>query len=186
MKVVHQILGVLEAPAQRVHEKVFYVGDRPIKLLDWVNGFSNQLVGHNVRVVPRPIVMGLAAVGDLVSSVTGKRCLLTSSRLRSMTDDYLAPMEPVIELLGEPPYSMRQGVVNVHDTTGLSAIANVVGPSVFGSNYFAAHRGACFFAATVPRAMRRLQIVQARESGAHFKVFGKVAAHELRGLLFLT
>ena len=40
----------------------------------------------------------------------GAKPPLYSSRFRSMTEDYLTPMEPTFEALGPPPISMEQGV----------------------------------------------------------------------------
>ena len=51
--VAHQIRKIFEAPAETVSGKTFYVGDRPINLFDWVNGFSRGLTGREVRVIPR-------------------------------------------------------------------------------------------------------------------------------------
>ena len=48
--------------------------------------------------------------GDFISVITGKQFLLTSSRYNSMTEDYLTPMDKTIKTLGEPIYSMDEGV----------------------------------------------------------------------------
>jgi nucleoside-diphosphate-sugar epimerase len=107
--VVRQMQRILESPPELVAGKVFYVGDRSIDLLDWVNAFSLELRGRKVRVVPRPLVRLLAAVGDAVI-VMGGRFPLFSSRYRSMTEHYTTPMEPTFAALGEPPIPWHQGV----------------------------------------------------------------------------
>ena len=107
--VVKQICAIFEAPTEAVHGKVLYVGDPPVKLLDWVNAFSMQLTGHRARVVPPALLRCLAWIGDGLVSC-GVRFPIFSSRLRSMTEDYLTPMEPTYALLGPPPTSLEDGV----------------------------------------------------------------------------
>ncbi|MDB5104002.1 MAG: NAD(P)-dependent oxidoreductase [Fibrobacteres bacterium] len=108
--VVDQIVKILEADESKVNGKAIYVGDAPLDLYDWVNGFSKSLLGKPVRVVPRPLLRTIAGFGDVVSKATGKDFFITSSRFRSMTDPYLTPMEPTFEALGPPRYSMADGI----------------------------------------------------------------------------
>jgi hypothetical protein len=89
--------------------RVYYVGDRSIDLLDWVNAFSLELTGRKVRVVPRAFVRLLAKVGDAVIALGG-RFPVYSSRFRSMTEHYTTPMEPTFAILGEPPIPWHLGV----------------------------------------------------------------------------
>lgn len=107
--VVYQIGEILTAPVEQVDRKVYYVGDRPIELLDYVNGFSRAITGQNVRVVPRGVIRALALAGDLLTAL-GVAFPLQSSRFRSMTEDDPTPMEPTMEAFGEPPYSMEDGI----------------------------------------------------------------------------
>ncbi len=88
---------------------VLYLGDPPIDLFEWTNAFSLELTGRPVRVVPRPALKALAKVGDVVVRSGGKFPIF-SSRYRSMTEDYVTPMEPTFEALGPSPISMHEGV----------------------------------------------------------------------------
>ena len=108
--VVDQMKKILAAPSEKVRGKTIYLGDRPINLYDWTNGFSRALTGHRVRVVPRWLLRALARVGDIPSYLTGKPFLINSSRFRSMTTDYPTPMEATFDLLGENPYTLEQGI----------------------------------------------------------------------------
>jgi len=108
--VVDQIRKILEAPCDLVHGKTLYLGDRPINLFDWVNGFSRAISGRDARVIPRPAMRALALLGDFASAFTGNAFPLNSSRLRSMTTDYNTPMEPTFQLLGENPYTLEDGI----------------------------------------------------------------------------
>jgi len=107
--VVHQMAEILEAPAATVDRKVLYLGDEPIELLDWVQGFSRAITGRSARVVPRPALRLLALFGDALR-LFGGRFPITSSRYRSMTESYPTPMKPTLQLLGEPPYSLQEGI----------------------------------------------------------------------------
>jgi GlcNAc-P-P-Und epimerase len=107
--VVDQVLTLL-AQENGVHSgRVLYLGDPPIDLFEWTNAFSIELTGRPVRVVPRPALKALAKVGDVVVRSGGKFPIF-SSRFRSMTEDYVTPMEPTFEALGPSPIPMRQGV----------------------------------------------------------------------------
>jgi len=107
--VVHQLRAILTSPREAVHQDVFYVGDAPIDLLDWTNAFSMELVGRPVRVVPRPVVRCMAKVGDAVIALGGKFPIF-SSRYRSMTEEYLTPMQKTLDRLGVPSIELAEGV----------------------------------------------------------------------------
>jgi nucleoside-diphosphate-sugar epimerase len=111
-----QMKRLLELPKGEVHERVFYLGDRPIDIVEWIEGFHRELAGREkMRVVPYGVIRAGALVGDAISSVTGKPFYITSSRLRSMSTDYLTPMERTFEILGEPPYTLDEGIRQTAD-----------------------------------------------------------------------
>lgn len=112
--VVAQIIDILNSQSERVNEKVFYVGDQPIDLYDWVNGFSLLQLGVKVKVMPRFLVRLLAWVGDLFFIVRVK-FPITSSRYRSMTSSNVAPMERTFQTFGLPPYSLQEGIAETVD-----------------------------------------------------------------------
>jgi GlcNAc-P-P-Und epimerase len=107
--VVYQIDQMLTQPAERIHEQVFYVGDRPINLLEWVKTIARHLTGKSVRILPTGVVKGIALTGDVLTGA-GMRFPITSIRFNSMTQDYITPIDKTIDVLGEPPYSMEEGV----------------------------------------------------------------------------
>ena len=108
--VVYQIGKIFDAGVDLVQGQTFYLGDRPINLFDWVNGFSRALTGRQARVIPRALMRALAVLGDIPSHVTGKPFLINSSRFRSMTTDYKTPMERTFDLFGENPYTLEAGI----------------------------------------------------------------------------
>lgn len=106
--VVHQIKRILELPEEKVHKKVYYVGDRPIDLYQWVNQFSLYQTGRKVKILPRFFLYSLALVGDALRFFE-IRFPITRSRYRSMTTDNPAYMDKTFAELGEPPYSLEEG-----------------------------------------------------------------------------
>ena len=108
--VMYQIRKIFEADVDLVRGQTFYLGDRPIDLFDWVNGFSKALTGREARVIPRPLMRVLAGLGDIPTYLTGKPFLINSSRYRSMTTDYETPMERTFALFGENPYTLEAGI----------------------------------------------------------------------------
>jgi nucleoside-diphosphate-sugar epimerase len=107
--VVYQILKIFELPPENVHRKVLYVGDKPINLLDWVNGFSKKMVGKEVTIAPRIIVRNLALIGDILL-LYGIKFPITSSRYKNMTTNNDISMNDTFNLLGPSPYSMQAGI----------------------------------------------------------------------------
>lgn len=106
---VWQIDRMLNLPRDTVHGRVFYVGDRPIDLRLWVDAISRQLVHHPVRYIPTWAIRSIALFGDALKAVRVP-FPITTSRFRSMTSDYITPMDGTIAALGEAPYSLEEGV----------------------------------------------------------------------------
>jgi len=107
--VVEYVMRILAAPAELVSGKTIYVGDPAADILLWVSAFSKALTGRKPRVAPRPLLRMIALAGDMVKA-TGRSFPLFSSRYRSMTQSYFVDMNPTIELLGAPKYSLEEGV----------------------------------------------------------------------------
>ncbi|OJJ18255.1 hypothetical protein BKI52_25880 [marine bacterium AO1-C] len=107
--VVHQILTILEKSPELVHQQVFYVGDAPLNLLDWVNQFSINQIGKKVKVVPRFLIKTIALTGDVLK-VVGLNFPITTSRYKSMTTSNDAPMQKTFDVLGNSPISLEMGV----------------------------------------------------------------------------
>jgi nucleoside-diphosphate-sugar epimerase len=107
--IVWQMDQILKAPAEKVNRQVFYVGDRPIDIYEWVDAFSMALRTQHARKVPRLILRMIGWIGDVVTAV-GIKFPLTSSRVRSMTQDYLTPMDKTFDTFGTPPNTLEDGV----------------------------------------------------------------------------
>ena len=108
--VVWQIIQIVKADRATVDKQVFYVGDRPINIEKWVMGVCVGFRGKKPRVIPMWMMRLMGKVGDLISKFTGKPFYITSSRLRSMTEDYDAPMDKTFDVFGAPPHTLEQGI----------------------------------------------------------------------------
>lgn len=107
--IVHYILKIMAAAPETVQAQTFYLGDPSMDIYEWANTFSLGLTGRPARRVPRPILRAIGGVGDLLGWC-GIKFPLTTSRYRSMTSDYLCPMDATYAVLGPPPISLQQGV----------------------------------------------------------------------------
>jgi GlcNAc-P-P-Und epimerase len=107
--VIHQIFRLFNLDQELVNKKVYYVGDKPINLIDWVNAFSKAQLGKEVLVVPRLLVFSLAILGDIITSL-GLSFPITTSRYKSMITNNPAPMEETFDTLGSVPYTLVEAV----------------------------------------------------------------------------
>ena len=95
--VVRQMVGLMEAEVEKINGKVFYLGDAPRDLRDWVNGFSLVLRGRPVQWCPGRRYALVALAGDFIGKVRGREFLLHSSRYRSMVTCDQVPMSATFE-----------------------------------------------------------------------------------------
>jgi GlcNAc-P-P-Und epimerase len=107
--VVWQIEKLLQADSDAVNGKMFYIADGNMRQYDWINAFARKLTGRDVRTLPVSCIHLLAKVGDGMRAV-GLRFPMYSSRFQNLITPNAMPVEPTLELLGIPPYSLDQGV----------------------------------------------------------------------------
>ena len=107
--VAWQIERILALPAAATKGRMLYVGDDNGRQLDWVNGFSQALIGRDVRTVPLSLIRALAGFGDAMR-VCGLRFPLYGSRLFNLITNNPVPMQPTFEVLGQGPYSRADGI----------------------------------------------------------------------------
>lgn len=106
---VFQIQQLLKAPESLVCGKMFYVGDPPVDLREWVGEFSKKLCGKDVHVIPLKLMRLFALVGDFAASL-GIKSPLTSFRLNNMTINNLVDLSPTMDVCGPVPFSLHDGV----------------------------------------------------------------------------
>jgi nucleoside-diphosphate-sugar epimerase len=107
--VVWQIEKLLQTDAAAINGKVFYVADGNMRQYKWVNAFTKKLTGRDVRTVPVSCIHLLAKIGDGMKAV-GLRFPMYSARFENLVTPNAVPVKPTLELLGNPPYTLDQGV----------------------------------------------------------------------------
>lgn len=104
-----QLATLIEAPAEAVHGRVFYLADsEPVELRAWADGFA-QAFGRRIPTLPRSVAALLARVGDLMAAL-GLRAPLTTPRLRNMLTEYLYDTAPIEALHGRTSIDNAEGV----------------------------------------------------------------------------
>ena len=97
--VAHQIYRMLLSPIEVVNKQVYYVGDYPMNSKKWLNAFSIELTGRNVRVVPKSFLYLLSLMGTYLNKM-GIRFPLSVLRFENMIDNYDTPMKKTIDKFG--------------------------------------------------------------------------------------
>jgi len=104
-----QIERMLHASAEEIHGHVFYVADGNMQQREWVEAFAERLTGRKVKTLPGFFIHALAWMGDALNAV-GLSFPMYSARYRNLVTSNPVPVEPVLQLLGRPPYTLEQGV----------------------------------------------------------------------------
>ncbi len=104
--------AILASGRAEVDRQVLYLSDPADDIYRWADAFCRGLGSGPARRVPRSILRLLGVTGDLISKISGKPFYISSSRVRSMTSDYVVPgvIEKTISVLGAPKYSLEEGV----------------------------------------------------------------------------
>jgi len=109
--VVHQYLRLLEAPAERVHRRTFYVGDyEPLDLHRWANALADAFGARRPLTIPDALARWGARAGDAVNALGWRRFPLNSFRLNNVLTEYTFDLRPTREVCGDNPYSLEAGV----------------------------------------------------------------------------
>ena len=108
--VLHQLEQILSLPEEKVAGQTFYLSDPVNDIAHWVDAFSFALRGCPARRIPRQLLFGLGAVGDAIEALSRRPFYINSSRARSMTTDYVVPLDKSLAILGLAPISLEEGV----------------------------------------------------------------------------
>ncbi len=106
--VVWQLERLLHASAPAVQGRVLYVADGNSRQFEWVNALSRSICGREVPTLPLWFIRLLSAFGDVVKAL-GINFPIYRARLENLITNNPVPVEPIIDLLGQPPHSMEEG-----------------------------------------------------------------------------
>lgn len=95
----HQIDSIINASADRVAGKTFYLGDMPIDSYLWLEALSHRIGVKQVKRIPRFIFKSASLVGDALK-LANVPFPLYSERYHNMVEDYIAPTNVTINEFG--------------------------------------------------------------------------------------
>ncbi|MBI5261269.1 MAG: NAD(P)-dependent oxidoreductase [Bradyrhizobium sp.] len=109
--IAFQYWRLLQAPAEQIHRKMFYLADyEPIDLLAWCDAFQRAFGARPIPHVPVGIARMLALCGDAVNAIGMKGFPFNSFRLNNVLTQYQFDLKPTAAVCGPLPYTMEQGV----------------------------------------------------------------------------
>jgi len=109
--IAFQYLRLLEAPAELIHGKTFYLADyKPIDLLAWSDAFQRAFNSRAIPHMPLSIARILAGCGDAVNAIGLRKFPFNSFRLNNVLTQYQFDLKPIEAVCGPLPYNMEQGV----------------------------------------------------------------------------
>lgn len=122
---VYELVQILRTDPTRIDGQVLWLSDyEPIRLSDWANMVASALGRPAPRIAPWSLVRAAAAAGDVLSLLGANRVPLTSFRLKNLVADMVYDARPTEEVVGDVPYSLREGVettvewYRLHDAKG--------------------------------------------------------------------
>jgi nucleoside-diphosphate-sugar epimerase len=108
---VRQFQSLLEAPAEQVHRRTFYLADTPqISLEQWANAFQEAFAAPRIRTMPRFVARGLARTGDAIATIGIKRFPFTSFRLNNVVTPSVVTLAPTNDVCGLPSVALPEAV----------------------------------------------------------------------------
>lgn len=109
--VAHQIRRFVEAPADALTPRIFYLGDYDAIPVDqWADAFQRAFGSRRIPRIPLGLARGAAFVGDLIAAAGWRNFPFTRFRLKNLTEDDLCDLEPTRLVCGELPVSLEDAV----------------------------------------------------------------------------
>ena len=104
-------MSLARCPAERIHGRTLYLADYdPIELWEWTSEIREAFSAPQVREVSIGSLRLLARVGDVLKLAGWKRAPLSTYRLNNILATVIQDTEPLRDISGEVPYTMREGV----------------------------------------------------------------------------
>lgn len=109
--IVYQYQKFLEAHAELIHRKTFYLADyQPISLRAWADAFQRELGARQVPTIPEPLARVAAITGDVINALGFKAFPFNSFRLNNILTEYTFDLSATEQVCGALPYTMEQGM----------------------------------------------------------------------------
>jgi nucleoside-diphosphate-sugar epimerase len=109
--VVHEYVQLLQAPADQVHRRVFYVADyEPLSLEAWADAFQLALGARAIPHMPAVAAVAAARLGDLIQRAGWSSFPFTSFRLNNVRTSYRVDLSATRTVCGPLPFTWVEGV----------------------------------------------------------------------------
>lgn len=111
---IYQIMSILNADAEKVNHKVFYLGDyEPYDITEWANEIAHH-AGIKIPNIPYFCFKCVGWFGDFLK-LFGIAFPMTSFRLHNMTTDNVHNLNPIKALAPELPVNRIEGTTRTLD-----------------------------------------------------------------------
>jgi nucleoside-diphosphate-sugar epimerase len=111
---VYQIEKFMNADAQQIDKKTFYLGDyEPLSLTYWINSLARELGAGRPWTVPVYVARILGMCGDVLNSMGLKSFPLNSYRVRNILTEYVFDLSNTENICGRLPFTVDQGVARM-------------------------------------------------------------------------
>lgn len=107
--VASQMIGLLQAPPDRLSKKVYYLGDGNLDYAKWIDAFSYSLTGLPARRAPKPGLFVLALVGETAIRL-GIKAPYNLGRYFRMTTGSTLDLAATFDVVGLPAIDLQTGV----------------------------------------------------------------------------
>lgn len=108
---VHELQGLLEAPADLVSGRTLYLADYPpIDVAVMANAIQQELRARPIRTVSVGLLRLAGWGGDCIKTLGWRHPPLTSFRLNNLLTPMVHDLEPLQAVVGALPHSMEEGV----------------------------------------------------------------------------
>ena len=109
-----QIMSILDADAEKVNRKVFYIGDyEPYDITEWANEIAKE-AGIWIPKIPYWCFKCAGWLGDMLKKC-GVNFPMTSFRLHNMTTDNVHNLDPIKSIAPNLPVSRIEGTKRTLD-----------------------------------------------------------------------
>lgn len=108
---VHQLRRIMNAPAEQVNRRTFYIGDyEPIEVFGFAQTIAREFGVGPVKTLPLGLLKLMALAGDILQKLGYKNPPLTSFRLDNLCTNMLHNFGDLPVVTGPLPYTAEQGV----------------------------------------------------------------------------
>jgi len=108
---VYQIETIMTSSSEKVHGRVFYLGDYwATNIREWVKQIQLEIGKGRLITLPGFLAKAAALCGDMLWHIGWKKVPFNSFRLKNMSTDRLIDTTKTKELVGRLPFTQEQGV----------------------------------------------------------------------------